>query len=91
MNAQKVIANLVADGWSKEASTIAAEALIREWARNEIEKSGLQLLRAFQEDLEERPARRTVAQIKAARESARKYQEWREGTPARGSGDDTAS
>lgn len=74
MDAQKVVANLVADGWTPEAASVAAEALVQEF-----ERSGLELLRAFQEDLEERPARRTVAEYKAARQAERKYEEWRKG------------
>lgn len=39
----------------------------------------LELLHAFQEDLEERPARKTVAERKAARVANAKYELWRKG------------
>lgn len=42
-------------------------------------QSGRDLLRAFQEDLEERPARKTPEQRKATREANRKYELWHKG------------
>lgn len=43
------------------------------------DQSGRDLLRAFQEDLEERPARKTAAERKAARMANAKYEAWRKG------------
>ena len=46
---------------------------------NLIEQSGRELLQAFQEDLEERPARKTAADRKAARVANQEYEAWRKG------------
>ncbi len=42
-----------------------------------LDESGKELLRAFEEDLEERPARRTTEQRRAARQAAKEYEIWR--------------
>ena len=47
--------------------------------KNNLDQSGRELLRAFQEDLEERPARKTAAERKAARVANAKYEAWRKG------------